>query len=155
MIDLPTTESYGFNVRRAHRAFDRLLNSLLMRHGLKTGYWYYLRVLWIDDHLTQKRLSELNNVAENTTTAMIAAMVRDGLVTRQRDPKDKRSLIVSLTPKAAALRETLLPYVQQVNSIAAEGIGEEQLAICLDVIQRMSANLELAFAGGKLAGTSS
>jgi len=31
--------SHGFNTRRAHRAFDRLLNAYLQRESLATGFW--------------------------------------------------------------------------------------------------------------------
>jgi hypothetical protein len=86
-----TSASHGFNARRAHRAFDRLLEAFLKPHGLKTGYWYYLRVLWIEDGVSQKRLSEMNNVTENTTTAIIGAMARDGLV--ERNPTHGRTRV--------------------------------------------------------------
>lgn len=145
MKNPPTSESYGFNTRRAHRAFDRLLHAHLTPHDLKAGYWYYLRVLWSRDGLSQKELSTLNNVAENTTTAMINGMVRDGFVTRTRDPEDKRKWAVRLTPRAIALRTEVLPYAEKVNAIAARGIPKEELATCLSVLKRMSANLEDAF----------
>jgi MarR family transcriptional regulator, organic hydroperoxide resistance regulator len=144
-MSYPSTEqSHGFAVRRAHRAFDRLLHSLLLPHKLKTGYWYYLRVLWVQDHLSQKQLSVMNGVTENTTTAVIASMQRDGLVTRKRDPKDGRSMIVSLTPTALALQDAILPYASQVNSIASNGIDVSELETCLRVLKLMSANLEQA-----------
>lgn len=142
VANLPTSASYGFNVRRAHRAFDRLLNSYLGPHGIKTGYWYYLRVLWGRNGLTQKEMSDLNNVSENTTAILISGMVKDRLVTRCRDDKDKRKWIVSLTPRATRLRADLLPYAARVNEIAATGITKSELATCLSVLKRMSSNLE-------------
>lgn len=145
MQDLPTTRSYGFNVRRTHRAFDRLLHAYLTARGLKAGFWYYLRLLWIEDGLSQKQLSDLNNVAENTTAAMIKAMVADGLVVRAKDPDDGRRWCVSLTRKGADLREHLLPYAVEVNEIAKAGIDVDELETCLRVLQAMSANLETAF----------
>ncbi|WP_375198217.1 MarR family winged helix-turn-helix transcriptional regulator, partial [Sphingobium sp.] len=68
-----------------------------------------MRLLWIDDGQTQKALSRRNNVAENTTTAVIVAMERAGLVTRKRDPADRRRSIVRLTGKGRALRPKLIP----------------------------------------------
>ena|SRR5579863_7376775 len=140
-----TSASYGFNVRRAHRAFDRLLNAFLSGHGLKTGYWYYLRVLWANDGLTQKELSDRNNVSENTTAILIRGMLKEHLVTRKRNSRDKREWNVWLTPRAVRLRPGLLPYAAHVNDIAAKGISKRELAIGLSVLKRMSANLEKAF----------
>jgi|ERR1700733_1773421 len=145
LASLSTSASYGFNVRRAHRAFDRLLNAFLSGHGLKTGYWYYLRVLWTNDGLTQKDLSTRNNVSENTTAILIRGMLKERLVTRRRNSRDKREWNVWLTPRAVRLRPELLPYAAHVNEIAAKGISKSELAICRSVLKRMSANLEQAF----------
>ena len=145
MRDLPTDQSIGFNVRRAHRAFDRRLNAHLQKHGLKTGYWYYLRVLWARDGLTQRELSTANNVTENTTTSMINAMVKDGLVVRLRDDRDQRIWRIMLTDRAKSMREGLLPYAREVNQTAAAGLSSKELAVCLSVLTRLSTNLESAF----------
>lgn len=135
------TRSFGFAVRRAHRAFDRALHRRLARHGVAPGNWYYLRALWDEDGLTQKQLSDRTGVAENTTAVMIAAMMKDGLVTRTRSTDDKRKWRIALTPHAWALREELFPYVAEVNGIAGAGIAAKQQALFLDVIERMAANL--------------
>lgn len=54
---LDPEQSLGYQVRRCHRRFDRLLSAYLARHDLKTGFWYYLRVLWLKDGVTQKYLT--------------------------------------------------------------------------------------------------
>lgn len=146
MKDLPTADSVGFNTRRAHRAFDRLLNAYLAEYDIKAGYWYYLRLLWIQDGLTQKELSDRTSVAENTTAALIAGMIKEGLVTRKRCVDDQRKWIISLTKKGQALRETLLPYAMKVNRIAREGISDAEVATYLLVARRLSENLETEIA---------
>lgn len=133
--------SFGFAVRRAHRAFDKALQRRLAPHGIATGYWYYLRALWDEDGLTQKQLSDRTGVAENTTAAMIAAMMRDGLVTRTRSVDDKRKWRIALTPRAKGLRDDLFPYVAEVNGIAVAGVAAADQTRFLDLIERMAANL--------------
>lgn len=75
----------GFQIRRAHLAFDRLLTMRLARHGVKSGYWNYLRALWIEDCITQRQLSEITSVTETTTVALLKGMSEEGLVERVRD----------------------------------------------------------------------
>lgn len=127
-------------MRRAHRAFDRALQARLAPHGISTAHWYYLRVLWEEGGLGQRELSERVNVAENTTTAMIAAMAADGLVVRTRDPADRRRRIVTLTPKGEALR-ALLPCAEEVNAAAGAGLSGAELDAFFAVLERMTANL--------------
>lgn len=134
--------SFGFAVRRAHRAFDKALQRRLAPHGIAPGYWYYLRALWDQDGLTQKQLSDRIGVAENTTTAMVAAMMKDGLVTRTRAVDDKRKWRIALTPRAQELREELFPYALEVNKLAATGIELADGELFLALIERMTANLD-------------
>jgi DNA-binding MarR family transcriptional regulator len=143
-VALDSEGSLGYQVRRCHRRFDRLLNAYLSRHGLKTGYWYYLRVLWIGDDLNQRKLSELTNVAENTTVAMISGMAQSGLVVRTRDD-DKRKVRVTLTPKGRMLESEMMGYAVEINRVARAGIDPTEIETCMSVLRRMSANLQTGF----------
>jgi DNA-binding MarR family transcriptional regulator len=144
-VALDSEESLGYQVRRCHRRFDRLLNAYLSRHGLKTGFWYYLRVLWIEDDLNQRKLSDLTNVAENTTVAMINGMAQSGLVVRTRDSEDKRKIRVTLTPKGRRLEAEMMGYAVEINRVACAGIDPGEIETCKSVLRRMSANLQTGF----------
>ena len=139
--------SAGYQVRRCHRRFDRLLTSYLAPHGLKTGFWYYLRILWIEDGVSQKHLSALTNVAENTTASLLNMMVADGLVTRTRDEHDGRKFRIHLTEKGRALESELIDYAGDINRVASAGIEPGEMDICLSVLRGMSDNLADAFEG--------
>lgn len=140
-LQLDPETSAGYQVRRCHRRFDRLLHARLARHGIKAGYWYYLRILWIEDGLSQKVISDRTNVAENTTGAMINAMAKDGLVTRRPDSVDRRKVRVFLTEKGKALEAELMHYAFEINRQATHGIDQSQLEICLSVLRQMSENI--------------
>jgi len=141
--DVDPERSLGYQVRRCHRRFDRLLNAHLSRHGLKTGFWYYLRVLWIQDGVTQKYLSDMTNVAENTTASLITNMMQQDLVVRHREAEDKRKFSVTLTPKGKKLEHELMHYASDINRVARSGIAPEEIEVCLSVLQRMSENLRI------------
>lgn len=133
--------SLGYQVRRCHRRFDRLLNTYLAKDEIGSGFWYYLRVLWQEDGVTQKHLSDVLYVAENSTVVTIAAMEKRGLVRRVKDSLDRRKIKVTLTKQARALESRLMPQAKKINRIAMEGIEPEHVSICLDVLRRASDNL--------------
>lgn len=145
-------DSLGYLVRRCHRRFDRLLNARLNNHDLKTGFWYYLRALWVEDGVTQKHLSDVTNVTETTTVSLINGMVDYGLVSRARSAVDKRKMHVKLTDKGRSLEAALMPYAEEINEVAQQGITPGELAICADVLRRMSQNLQTAFDESASAG---
>lgn len=139
---LPPERSLGNQVRRCHRMFDRVLSAHLAPHDLNTGFWYYLRALWAEDGLTQRELSDITNVTESTTVTVIEMMRKRGLVSRIRDPIDRRKLRVSLTARGRGLRDDLMPYARQINAIAAAGIPREEIETCLSVLMKLSDNLQ-------------
>lgn len=120
-----------------------MLNARLSPHQLKTGYWYYLRALWSEDGVTQKRLSDLTNVTETTTVTLINGMVEAGLVTRTRDTVDRRKFAVNLTEHGRDLEGELMHHAIEINQVASAGISPKELETCLSVLERMIRNLEV------------
>ena len=56
-VEFPLAESSGFLVRDANRAFQRLLEKRIASYGVARGQWYFLRVLWNEDGLSQRELA--------------------------------------------------------------------------------------------------
>lgn len=150
---LPPDKSVAFLIRRAHLAFDRLLTARLTEHGIKTGFWYYLRALWIEEGVSQKHLSHVTNVTEGTTVSLLNDMSTKGLIRRERDTVDRRQVFVSLTPKGRSLETQLLPKGVDLINIALRGISKEDVAVCMDVLHRVADNLEAEFQNGADAET--
>ena len=140
-MDLRPDDSLGFQVRRCHRAFDRVLNAYLGREGLTSGFWYFLRALWQENGATQKRLAQLNNVTEPTAVAVLGAMERLGVIRRERNAVDRRKVNVFLTDRADDLKAELMPIAYRINEIAGDGITPGEIDTCLSVLRRMSENL--------------
>lgn len=134
--------SLGYQVRRCHRLFDRLLNLHLSQHDIGSGFWYYLRVLWRQDGLTQRDLSDEINVAENSSVVTLKAMASRGLIERTKDAADRRKIRVRLTPEGTTLEDQLMPLAIHINQIAMEGIDPADVETCLSVLKQASANLE-------------
>jgi DNA-binding MarR family transcriptional regulator len=146
---LPPEKSLAFKIRRAHLAFDRLLTMRLSRHSIKTGFWYYLRALWIEEGVSQKRLSQVTNVTEGTTVSLLNDMTQRGLIKRVRDTVDRRQVFVSLTPKGRALEAQLLPQGVELIKIALKGIPKEDVDTCMQVLTQVAENLEKEFKGAE------
>ncbi len=144
-VALPPESSVAFQIRRAHLAFDRLLSMRLARHGIKSGYYNYLRALWVKDRVTQKDLSDATRVTETTTVAMLKGMVEEGLVERVRDSDDKRKLLVTLTALGRSLEPQLLPHAAELNAIATKGVEPDDIQTFIRVARHIAGNLEKAF----------
>jgi DNA-binding MarR family transcriptional regulator len=141
-VDLPPAESAGYLVRDAHRAFQRLLERRIAPFGVTRGQWYFLRVLWEKDGLSQRELSARVGMMEPTTVIALRSMERSGLIRRLRSADDRRITQVWLTPKAKRLRNRLLRIARGVTDLAEEGLTRSQIKAFRLAIARMTANLD-------------
>lgn len=140
--DLPHHESDGYLVRDAHRAFQRLLERRIAPHGVTRGQWYFLRVLWSEDGLSQRELSARVGMMEPTTVIALRSMEKAGLIRRVRSTDDRRVTHVRLTPKAKRMRDGLLKLARDINTQADEGISRDDIAVFRRVILQMTKNLD-------------
>ncbi len=144
---LPLDASVGYQVRQTHRLVQRALQARIEPHGVTLGMWYYLRVLWDQDGLTQRELSRMTGTMEPTALSAIASMEKGGLVRRERDASDRRKMNVYLTRKGRALEKTLLPSAIEVVELATAGMTERERTMLLALLHAMQAQLQADAAG--------
>ena len=128
-------------VRDAARALGRSLSIYLAEHHVSFGHWSFLRVLWVEDGLTQRELSERVGVMEPTTFSAMKTMERLGYIVRRQHDGDRKRVYIHLTPKGRLLEKRLVPLAEEVNRIAVEGVAPEHVAITRAVLLAMIENL--------------
>jgi DNA-binding MarR family transcriptional regulator len=132
-FEFPLSESSGFLVRDANRAFQRLLERRIADYEVTRGQWYFLRVLWSEDGLSQRELSARVGTMEPTTVIALRSMEKSGLIRRSE---------VWLTRKAQRLRSEMLKLARGITDQAEQEIGRGDLAVFRRVIRRMTENLD-------------
>ena len=80
--------------------------------GLTYTQYITMMVLWEQRSVTAKELGQRLYLDSGTLTPLLKRMEAKGLLTRQRDPVDERSLRVTITEAGEALRDRALhiPY---------------------------------------------
>lgn len=144
---LPIDNSVGYQIRVAHRMLQRYRQQLVEPHGVTSGMWFFLRVLWDEDGLTQRELSNRVGTMEPTTLLALRAMEKKGLIRRVRNGGDRRKVNVFLTPKGRALEAKLLPLAKDVVNTAVAGFSQREVATLLAMLKRIQANLADVAAG--------
>ena len=140
--DLPFAESVGYQVRATHRALQRFLQFKIEPHGITLGMWYFLRVLWLRDGITQSELSRRTGTMEPTTLAAVRDMERAGIVRRVRDPSDGRKINVYLTDHGRGLEPLLMPLAAEVVQSAVSGLTDREVTMLLGLLAAMQRNLQ-------------
>jgi DNA-binding MarR family transcriptional regulator len=127
-----------------HRLVQRTLQARIEPHGVTLGMWYFLRVLWNEDGLTQRELSDRIGTMEPTTMSAIQAMEAGGIVRRERNATDKRKINVFLTRKGRDLETLLLPAGIDVVDTALRGFTDRETDMLLRFLAAIQENLEAA-----------
>jgi MarR family transcriptional regulator, organic hydroperoxide resistance regulator len=116
-------------IRDAGRALARALSIRLADHNVSFGHWSFLRILWEEDGLTQRELSEQAGVMEPTTFSALKSMERLGLVTRRQLGSDRKKVHVFLTSKGRLLKRRLVPIAEEVNAIAIKDVPAAHIEV--------------------------
>ena len=133
--------SIGYLTRIAFRAFSRALEKRTLPHGVSSGQWRFLRVLWREDGLTQRELSRRVGMREPTTVTALKSLERNGFVRREQSTEDRRRVHVFLTPAARELQDVLAPFVAEVNAIATRGLDGQEVAALRRMLSTVGGNL--------------
>lgn len=141
---LPFDESLGYNVRELNRAIQRNLLARIQPHGATLGAWYFLRVLWERDGLTQRELAQRTGMQEPTAVIALRGMQAAGWIRREPDAQDRRKVSIHLTQAGMALREKLLPEAQAVLEEAMAGMTEAERATLIKLLRRARTSLASA-----------
>ena len=128
-------------IRDTERAFRKSLQVRLARFKVPFGHWTFLRILWQNDGLTQKELSQRAGVMEPTTFAAIKAMEASGYVRRSQLPSNKKNVYVHLSAKGRALKNKLVPLAEEVNRAAVAEIPLEHIAVTRETLLSIIENL--------------
>ncbi|NGX98231.1 MAG: MarR family transcriptional regulator, partial [Candidatus Afipia apatlaquensis] len=98
-----------FAIYSANLAYGRAYKPILDELGLTYTQYIAVVALWEDDNQTVSSLGEKLFLESNTLTPILKNLEAMGYVRRQRDPRDERQVLISLTDAGRRLREKALP----------------------------------------------
>lgn len=135
-------------IRTLHRLYTAKAQDILDEDKITIAHWYYLRVLATHGRLTQLELSRRVGIASNTAVPALENMERMGLVTRARDPDDRRKHQVELTERGRALVDKLLPRMVDMLGDSIAGASADEVRTFWKMLHLVESNLRDEADGG-------
>ncbi|WP_044481522.1 MarR family winged helix-turn-helix transcriptional regulator [Paenibacillus antibioticophila] len=103
-ISLKLDDQLCFAFYACSRGIMKLYRPLLQELGLTYTQYITLLALWEQDAVTVKELGSRLFLDSGTLTPLLKKLEAMGLLSRTRDPKDERNVIITLTGKGQELR---------------------------------------------------
>ena len=101
-----------------------------------------LYVLWQQDGVPIKTISETCGLAITSLTTMLERMERQGLLRREPDSRDKRKTLLFLTDKARALKADYDAVSDQMGALYYQDFTDDEVRQFEEYLQRIQRNLE-------------
>jgi MarR family transcriptional regulator for hemolysin len=137
----PPDTPIGLRLSRAARIVGRAFDDALGEAGGSLPTWLVLLNVKTRRLANQRELAEAVGIQEATLTAHLNSMETNGLLTRTRDPANRRVHIVELTDEGETafgrLREAAVAFDRRLRS----GMADADLARLADLLGRLAANV--------------
>ena len=119
----PVETSIGYVIRQAHQLFIQSLEARLSPYGLSSAMYFFLRLLWEHDGITQREISEKLGLTPPTTVSAMDNLEGKGLIKRSRNTEDRRKVNIFLTKRGRDLETKLRQRAVEVNDVALAEIS--------------------------------
>ncbi|MBI2855033.1 MAG: winged helix-turn-helix transcriptional regulator [Chloroflexi bacterium] len=116
------------------RNFRQCDQMCVSRHGITVSQSSTLMAFPLKSEITMNELSETMGLANSTMTRAVDHLVQKDLVTRRQDDRDRRVVLVGLSPEGQELRRRLETEKQLLFQELVRDIPEEQRAATLHAL---------------------
>ena len=135
----------GFLITKIKQLGDRIFERILSESNIDAfngPQGRILYVLWQEDGIPIKVLSDRCGLAITSLTTMLERMERQGLITRVQGTKDKRKTLLYLTDRAHALKADYDSVSTRMGKIYYQGFSEDEIVRFEGYLDRIRGNLE-------------
>jgi MarR family transcriptional regulator for hemolysin len=145
-------EPIGLRLNQAARAVERAFDKALAEVGGSLPVWLILLNLKIHKPANQQELAKAVGVREATLTHHLNAMDARGLVTRTRDPANRRFQVVTMTEAGEAAFLRLRSAAMAFNARLSAGLTGADLDTLAALLGQLAANVGAEAASPPWAG---
>jgi MarR family transcriptional regulator for hemolysin len=135
-------ESVGYWLTMATQAFHRAVSEEVAPHGITFRQSLVLAWLALEGELSQAELATKMMVEPPTLVGILDRMERDGWITRNGCPSDRRKKLIRATSAAEPVWEKIAEGGRRVRARATEGLSDEELETLKQLLGRVNRNLE-------------
>ena len=135
----------GFLVTKVKQLGDRVFQKILSEKDVDAfngPQGRILYVLWQEDGVPIKTISEKSGLAITSLTTMLERMEKGELISRRQDEADRRKTLLFLTQKARNLKQDYDSVSEQMGEIYYDGFTKKEIIEFESYLERIMNNLE-------------
>jgi MarR family transcriptional regulator, transcriptional regulator for hemolysin len=140
-VPRPARPPIGLHLARTARSVNRAFDDALAQAGGSVPVWLVLISLKSQEVRNQRELAEAVGIREATLTHHLNSMDELGLITRRRDPANRRVHLVELTEAGEATFQRLRGAATAFDDRLRGGLSGDEVSQLEALLGRLAANV--------------
>lgn len=139
----PRKETYCSRIKQSWHSISRMYNAEGDRHDLTTTLGFILLNINKPEGIPSTAIGPALGMEATSLVRTLSSLEQKGWIKRNKDPKDARRVMITLTAKGKAKRDISKTAVQNFNSTLEKKIGKQRLKIFTEVLEEINDIAEL------------
>ncbi|HWA35193.1 MAG TPA: MarR family transcriptional regulator [Cyclobacteriaceae bacterium] len=135
-------ETIDFNIKAAWHAIARMYNQQAIKYGGTMSVGFALLNINSDEGTPATKIGPLMGLETRSLTRLLNSMEEKGLIYRETDKNDKRSVRIFLTKAGKKNKEKARETVLRFNEAIREEIPGQKLDVFFEVVQEINKVIE-------------
>ena len=135
-------QSIGYWLTVATQAYHRAVSEELVPHGITYRQSLVLGWLAVEGELSQAELAAKMLVEPPTLVGILDRMERDGWITRNDCPSDRRKKLIRPSAAAEPVWGKILECAARVRARATDGLSQRQLDMLQKLLKQLHNNVD-------------
>ena len=135
-------ETVDHNIKMAWHAIARMYNQQAVQYDATMSMGFVLLNINSEEGTPATKIAPLMGLEARSLTRLLKSMEEKGLIYREADKYDKRSVRIRLTREGKIKKEKAREKVLRFNEIVRREISNEKLEVFFEVLQNITLLIE-------------
>lgn len=141
MLEYEFEESIGYWICMTSHLMERALNEELAPQGITFRQFQVLGWLALKGGMSQIELAEQMNIEPPTLVGILDRMEREGWISRESCPDDRRRKIIRAQTLAEPVWSKMVASARHIRARATQGMDEHQVQMLMQLLGQVQENL--------------
>jgi len=138
---LEIQQSLGYLINTSARLVKRNLDMNIKSYGITTAQWAVLKLLSVEDNLSQAEIADKTHSDRATCGAVIDKLISKGLLQKELFENDRRSYQVRILSAALVIVDEVTLLAESVNNLAVKGLSDTEISTFTQCLNTLISNL--------------
>lgn len=135
-------ETIDFNIKAAWHAIARMYNQQALKYGGTMSVGFALLNIHSEEGTAATKIGPMMGLETRSLTRLLKSMEEKGLIYREVDKNDRRSVLIFLTKAGKKNKEKAKDTVLRFNEAVKENFSSQKLEVFFEVVQGINKMIE-------------